>query len=424
MTFISVIAALFPATGYASGLVPWQCSMVNNSYAYHPVRYVNFDFDCIVCVTENSVGTVYSENQPVATGSLSTFSFNTEGRVNLIFEPPLILPKGKTYKVVVPADVIFKEEEPTVTNDELTVEFYVPENLGYARPSVDEGSVVDRERTLGFSFWTEVAKVRDRKFLLYRKDVPIIECTCHASWDWGIGQAFIDFGGWVNFESGVEYTVRLPKDCVSALDRPDITNEEAAVSFFGGFTGHVEPLMYTGNSLSGAQPTDVLGEVPFYYDQPVSLCVTSSVQLYNVTDGVVAKEAVPTPAKEEDLYVMTVDFENTPLVPGKEYSIIIPEATVVLVNSDIRVNQCNTVPVVNNSGVSEIGNTDCDINVENGSVTVTGTSAGSPVTLLSLDGKVLYNAKSNGGTVSVPVGTTGIYLLSVNGKTHKIAVRN
>ena len=244
----------------------------------------------------------------------------------------------------------------------------------------------------------------------------------------------MSFGGGVHFESGVEYTVRLPQGSVRAEYRSDITNEEVSVSFTGGSTAHFGPLLYNGCSLSDSQPSDVLGEVKFYYEKPLVfwLRVNPTVQLYNETDGVVVKEAVPALTVEKRRNVVTVDFGNTPLVPEKEYSIIIPEATVVAVKGKsgwgdtpyLIVNQCNTVPVVNNSGVSEIGNTDCKINVENGSVTVTGTSAGCPITLLSLDGKVLYNAKSNGGTVSVPVGTTGIYLLSVNGKTHKIAVRN
>ena len=429
-TLISLFVALFHVTGYASGLVPNRCSIFDYHSTAYPIQEVWFYFDGAVGVTENSFATVYSDSQPVATGILSAknyvLSTSTVGTVIINFDPPIVLPKGKTYSLVVPADVISSEGNPAVTNDELSVEFEVPENLGEAWPSIKEGSVVyDKEYSFEFNFAIQTASVENGEILLYRKDVPIKKDPVLARYDSFGGYARMKFPGYgVYFESGVEYTVRLPEGSVCSFSRPDITNEEATVSFFGGCTGHFDPIVYTGCSLSGRQPSDVLGEVQFYYNKSVALCVTPSVQLYNVTDGVVEKEVVPTLVKEEDRCVMTVDFGNTPLVQGKIYSIIIPEATVVSMDKYIRVNQCNTVPVVNNSGVSAIEDTIHDINVENGTVTIDGTSAGAPVTLLSLDGKVLYNAKSNGGTVSIPVETTGIYLLSVNGKTHKIAVRN
>lgn len=33
---------------------------------------------------------------------------------------------------------------------------------------------------------------------------------CDVSWDWNLGYAGINFGETVNFESRVEYTVKLP----------------------------------------------------------------------------------------------------------------------------------------------------------------------------------------------------------------------
>ena len=428
LTIISVIAALSSVEGFASGLVPRNCTIENNSRIFYQLSYIGYYFNCKIGVVGNPVGTVYSEDQPVATGAISVTNYvgtsRTEGKADVIFDPALILPKGKTYRLVVPAGAIYMEGDRTVTNDELTVEFLVPENLGNPRPPVENGSVVEKDNLMYFTFGTEIAEEGNGEVFLYRKDVPVKKYPCYASWDWNLGHAGIYFDKDVYFESGVEYTIRLPKDCVRSRYRSDITNEEATVNFFGGYTGHVVPLKYTGCSLTNSQPSDVLGEVRFFYYQPITLCVTPNIQLFNESDGVVVKEAVPTVSKENIRYVMTVDFENTTLVPGKEYSIIIPEATVVMVRSDIMVNQRNTVPVVNNSGVSEIEDTDCEINVENGSVTVDGTSAGASVTLFTLDGKVLFNARSNGGTVSIPVGTTGIYLLSVNGKTHKIAVGN
>lgn len=142
-TLISVIAALFPATGYASGLVPNRCSIFDYNSTAYPIQEVWFYFDGAVGVTENSFATVYSDSQPVATGILSAKNYvlseSTLGTAIITFDPPLVLPKGQTYSLVVPADVIFSEGDPTVTNDELSVEFEVPDNLGNAWPSIKEG---------------------------------------------------------------------------------------------------------------------------------------------------------------------------------------------------------------------------------------------------------------------------------------------
>lgn len=79
--------------------------------------------------------------------------------------------------------------------------------------------------------------------------------------------------------------------------------------------------------------------------------------------------------------------------------------------------------VGNSSGISDIKDIERNIKVVNGTISIDNTTNGNDIMLYSLDGKIVYNAKSNGGTVSIPVGTTGIYLLSIDGTTYKIAIR-
>lgn len=68
----------------------------------------------------------------------------------ITFESPLLLPKGKTYHLVVPEGVIYREGKPDITNEKLEVEFSVPSTLGQATPTVEEGSVVERKDRIGF----------------------------------------------------------------------------------------------------------------------------------------------------------------------------------------------------------------------------------------------------------------------------------
>ena len=425
-TLISIAGLMAPLNGHASGLIPEQCT-IGDRPVCHPIVDIGFTFDGAIGITGNSIATVYAGNEPVAAGGISAFNYTGAKRIQgtavVTFETPLSLPKGKTYTLVVPEGVIFQEGHPTISNDAISVEFEVPGNLGEATPSIENGSIVQNANRIGFYFGIETASVENGEFILYRGDVPVKRYPCDVSWDWNLGYAGINFGETVNFESGVEYTVKLPKGCVSSLHRSDITNEEISLNFIGGYTEPIVPIQYVWCSLFDHHPTDVMGEVKFYYNQPVMLSVNPIVQLCIETDGIIVKEAVPSIAEENGQYVMTVNFDNTPLTSEKGYTIIIPEGTLVTENGDVIVNPRSIMAVSNSSGISDIKDTECNIKVVNGTISIDNATNGNDIMLYSLDGKIVYNAKSNGGIVSIPVGTTGIYLLSIDGTTYKIAIR-
>ncbi len=426
LTLISIAGLVAPLNGHASGLIPEQCT-IGDRPVCHPIVDIGFTFDGAIGIVGNSNATVYSGNEPIATGVISasnnTGTKQVQGTAVITFDTPLSLPKGKTYTLVVPEGMIFQEGHPTISNDAISVEFEVPGNLGEATSSIENGSIVQNARRIGFYFGIETASVENGEIILYREDVPVKKYPCDVSWDWDLGYAGIDFGKTVNFESGVEYTVKLPKGCVSSLHRPDITNEEISVSFIGGYTEPVVPIQYVWCSLFDHHPTDVLGEVKFYYNQPVMLSVNPIVQLCIEKEGIIVKEAVPTMLEDNGQYVMTVNFDNTPLTSENGYTIIIPEGTLVTENGDVIVNPRNIMAIGNSSGISDIKDIEHDIKVVNGRIFIDNATNGNNIMLYSLDGKIVYNAKSNGETVSIPVGTTGIYLLSIDGTTYKIAIR-
>lgn len=98
-----------------------------------------------------------------------------QGTAVITFESPLLLPKGKTYHLVVPEGVIYREGKPDITNEKLEVEFSVPSTLGQATPTVEEGSVVERKDRIGFFFGFETAPVDGAKAILLREGVPVRE---------------------------------------------------------------------------------------------------------------------------------------------------------------------------------------------------------------------------------------------------------
>ena len=314
---LSTIATASALNVFASGLVPDQCTIGDRPVCY-PIVDIGFTFDGAIDIVENSTATVYSDGQPLETGVLSCSNYTgrkrTQGTAVITFESPLILPKGKSYRLVVPEGVIFREGNPDISIEELSVEFCVPSTIGPASPSIENGSIVKSTDRIGFYFGVETAPAENGKAILLREGVPVREYDCDVSWDWNLGYAGIDFGEKINFENGVRYSVQLPAGSASALHRPDIVNEEAEVNFIGGYTEPVKPIQYIWSSLFDHHPIDVLGEVRFYYDLPVALSANPIVQLYIEEENLIIKEVVPTISEENGKWVLIADFENTPLV--------------------------------------------------------------------------------------------------------------
>lgn len=280
------------------------------------------------------------------------------------------------------------------------------------------GEVEPRE-----DFGFETAPVDGGKAILLREGVPVREYYCDVSWDWNLGYAGIDFGENINFENGVRYSIQLPAGSTSALYRTDIVNEEEIVNFIGGYTEPVKPIQYTWCSLFDNHTTDVLGEVKFYYDRPIALSANPIIKLNIENENLTVKEVVPTISEENGDWVLAADFENIPLISEKGYTIIIPEGTIVSKEGDVVVNQRNVMEIGSSSGIVEIENREVSINSANGVISIGQIFKGCNIKLFSLDGTMIYNTKTSEGNVSISVPTFGVYLLSINGKTYKIAVK-
>lgn len=425
ISLLSIMAVASSLNAFAYGLVPEHCT-IGDRPVYYPVVDIGFIFDGAISVVENSIATVYSDGQPLETGVLSCSNYDgekrTQGTAVITFESPLLLPKGKTYRLVVPEGVITRKGNSDVSNEELSVEFSVPATLGPATPSIKDGSVVEKANRIGFYFGFETAPVENAKAILLREDVPVREYDCDVSWDWNLGYAGIDFGEKINFENGVRYSIQLPEGSISAMHRPDIVNEKAEVCFIGGCTEPVEPIMYSWCSLMDNHPTDVLGEVRFFYDQPVALSLNPLVQLYHANDSVIVKEVVPSICEENGKWVLIADFENTPLVSQEGYSIIIPEGTLVSKDGDVVVNQRNVISVENASGIEGIDDAKIIISVNHGMITIRQVAEQSDIRLFSLKGESIVSTRTSDENISIPVPSVGVYLLSINGNTYKVTV--
>lgn len=312
--------------------------------------------------------------------------------------------------------------DPSISNEEISEEFSVPETLGAANPTIEDGSVIEKTDRIGFYFRYETEPVGNPKIKLLREGVTVREYDCDVSWDWNNGYAGIYFGGMIKFEEGVRYSVQLPEGSISSLYRSDIVNEWAEVSFVGGSADPIKPVKYVWCSLYDSQPAEVLGEVKFFYDQPVSLTENPVAQLYNDKKGLIVKEIYPVLAEGNGRYELTADFVNVPLAAEDKYSIIIPEGTLVTKSGDVSVNQRNVIPVGKTDYVAGVDAMGITIKVDGGSVQISQAAKGSDIRLLSLDGEILNVAKVYSENVYIPVPKSGTYLLVINSKTYKVIV--
>ena len=343
---ITTAALALSLTCRASGLVPKECFFGFGSSG-KPVIVTNkifdviFTFDGAVAVAENSIATIYSGKKAVATGILSASSHveqeGTQGSVKIKFTNALLLPKGKTYRLVVPNGAIFREGDPSVSNDRLSEEFKVPADLGPVHFHIKDGVTIDK--TTGYGglptfFWgIETEPVGEPSFILYREGVPVRKIPAQVGWDWHVGQAYPEVEEGMHFDKGVHYSLVLPAGSVHAMYRDDIVNEEAVFNFVGGYEEQPTPIGYVWCSLmKTGHPRKAYGVVKYYYKEPVEFSANPVVRLYSRDDNRVVKEVVPVLSEEENeygRYVMTVDFENTPRVAKRGYRIEIPWGTVV-----------------------------------------------------------------------------------------------
>jgi hypothetical protein len=185
----------------------------------------------------------------------------------------------------------------------------------------------------------------------------------------------------------------------------------------------VKPIQYIWCSLYDHHPTDVLDEVKFFYDNPIALSANPIVQLVILEDNLIVKEVIPSISEENGEWVLIADFDNTPFIPEKGYTIIIPEGTLVTKDGDVIINQRNAIAIESNSSIDNIENKEVSVSCDNRVITIEQIAKKCDIRLFTTDGIMINSSKSYGENVYICAPTAGIYLLSINSKIYKIAVR-
>ncbi|MDO4161297.1 MAG: T9SS type A sorting domain-containing protein [Prevotellaceae bacterium] len=417
------LAAVPASADNGDRLVPEYCS-VGEKPLYTPLEDVFFLFDGAIAVSDGATASIVCDGETVAEGTMTASNYTgsrVQGTASIIFSEVLLLPKGKSYEVVVPAGTIFLADNPDVGNDELRVGFDVPSDIGTADLELvgcDVNSVVSSDR-MTLMFDTETEAVGNPEALLYREGVAVRSLPLSVTWDWDLGQVRIAEGSEINFEDGVNYTLVLPEGSVSAAYRQDITNLETRIDFTGGYTEPMPSVSYVWCSLFGESDVSVVGEVSFYYNMAIMLSPDASLQLCD-TDYNVIKEATATLSEADGQWIVTADFGGVEVGDGG-FVIVIPEGTVISATGDVAVNSRTSVPF---SGTTGIDGTVCkgfSMTCNAGRLNISGIS-GIDVSLFTVDGKSIgiYNT-GNQSSLSIDLPHRGIYLVKVNGKSYKVS---
>ena len=207
--FLGIVGLCMSAiSAYANDvetLIPQECS-IENKLVYEPINQVHLEFTAHVDIAKDAKATITCGDKTMATGVITSDTYMEKGIALVSFEK-LVLPKGKSYKLEIPAGAIFLKSAPDVKNGDLKFDFEVPEKIISTDCSVKNVSSVETEEHIWFYYGTETEPVGSPTMTLYREGVPVRTFDAHVGWDWNLGQAYADFGMKMNFEKGVHYSL-------------------------------------------------------------------------------------------------------------------------------------------------------------------------------------------------------------------------
>ena len=222
-----------------SAIVPEYCSL--SSYSFPVCDDIDepyFYFDCHVDVKEEAKAYIVSGDDVLAVSSKivpNTYKEKTE--VVVVFDAPVRLPKGFSYKLVIPAGTIRLHDNPDVLAGKIVGDFFVPgdfEGVLTAPSGIYDGCVVNSifSGTIDFGL-IETVSVDGAKLCLYKGDEEIASCDADAQYDDALGYMYFNFGKTIELEEDAQYQLVLPAGSVRTRWREDIVNKEMRINIYG-----------------------------------------------------------------------------------------------------------------------------------------------------------------------------------------------
>lgn len=155
-----------------------------------------------------------------------------QGKLTVDFDNVMLQP-GKNYTLHLSAGCLADEDNATIKNEDIDIDFYVPANLGSGTFTVAQGSRLKSAESFSIMWPYETEPVGEPHATLYRSGEKVGDYPASIGWDWNLGQCHIDLGEKMTFDMGVAYSLILPAGSARSCFRDDIVNTESVLNFIG-----------------------------------------------------------------------------------------------------------------------------------------------------------------------------------------------
>ena len=400
---------------------------IENRLVYEPIEVVYLDFSVAIAISDGAKATITCDGERMAEGVITMGDARGQSQAAILFDKT-ILPKGKSYKLEVPAGAIYTRDQPTIVMDRYVTPFTVPEYITTRGCSIQEGEIVGYTKSISFYYDTETEPLGTPMATLYREGVPIQSVAVYITWDWDLGQMHAHFDKYVDFEEGVHYTFTLPEGSMTPRFRTDITNAESSVHFIGGAAtppaevpDPIPPLSFVKCSLyDWTTPQEVLNEVYFYYDEPIKLSDDPKIQLFDGSDKSLIKEVIPTLMREDDWWIVACDFGGV-RIPDEGAMLIITEGSVLRAGDNKGQNDKNTIRITPTpQSTDQVEANNPSIYGHNGQIIIDNAPMGEPVSVYAVDGGLIAREVISAHSFVLSVEPSAVYVVSLLGRTYRV----
>lgn len=400
---------------------------IENRLVYEPIEVVYLDFSVAIAISDGAKATITCDGERMAEGVITMGDARGQRQAAILFDKT-ILPKGKSYKLEVPAGAIYTQSQPTIVMDSYVTPFTVPEYITTRECSIQEGDTVGYTNSISFYYDTETEPLGTPMGTLYREGVPIKSVAVNITWDWDLGQMHAHFEKYVDFEEGVHYTFTLPEGSMTPRFRTDITNAESSVSFIGGAATPpaevpdlIPPLSFVKCSLyDWTTPLEVINEVYFYYNEPIKLSDDPKIQLFDGSDKSLIKEVIPTLTHEDDWWIVACDFGGVRL-PEDGAMLIIAEGSVLRAGDKKGQNDKNTIRITPRpQSTDQVETNNPSIYGYHGQIIIDNAPIGELVSVYAVDGGLIARDVISAHPFVLSVEPSAVYVVSLQGRTYRV----
>lgn len=405
----------------SSTLNMYSCSVGDRPFD-GALEFINMNFRGEIEQTENCAAYITSGDDLIieaASIEIENYQLGSgavDACLSIIFNGEY-LPLDDTYTVHLAAGSIRLKNSPDAMNEEISVSFEVPADLGDAEFDIYfNGDEIAGADSFQCTWGHEIMSLGEPIWTVYRNEVPVRSYTGYTDCDWDMGYSGFRFENYVRFEKGAEFSVRLPAGSVCG-NRNDLLNDDVALTFRGGYNGTIEKPGISRSSLDDGVPAH-LWDVTYVFDKPINVVPDQLLRLYESGSQEAMQTAIPTVEEDNGEWILHADFGGILMNQGTNYEIEMPEGVVVTREGDIAVNSRH-ITTVSPSGVRHETIMEPRVWLTGQELHITGISASDMIDVYTSSGLLIEHVTGSTGDLNVTLPVRGVYIIKAGKSTYK-----